>query len=171
MPSPALISAIMPRCKTMPPMSWTSKWRSPSVRLLASLTAAKASTSRPSRPSPRSWRSRSPAVIARRSSSGIASKRGSSPPILATIPSSSRLSCLSMRTPPRPSRAALVWPRLSDSHIVAERVLDPDFRSKFQIKGVWACGHVLSSMIILPAVSYPLPPSPGSPSPCPWSGP
>ena len=78
---------------------------------------------------------------------------------------------LSRRTHSRSSRTALVWPRLSDSHIVAERVLDPDFRSKFQIKGVWACGHVLSSMIILPAVSYPLPPSPGSPSPCPWSGP
>ena len=48
---------------------------------------------------------------------------------------------------------------------------DPDFRSKFQIKGAQACGHVLSPMIILPAVSYPLPPLPGSPSPCPWSGP
>ena len=57
------------------------------------------------------------------------------------------------------------------THLPRSTVSEPDFRSKFQIKGAQACGHVLSPMIILPAVSYPLPPLPGSPSPCPWSGP
>ena len=32
LPSPVFISAIEPACSTMPPISWTSKWRMPIVR-------------------------------------------------------------------------------------------------------------------------------------------
>ena len=46
LPSPVRISAILPWCSTMPPISCTSKWRMPSVRRDASRTAAKASGSR-----------------------------------------------------------------------------------------------------------------------------
>jgi peptidyl-prolyl cis-trans isomerase C len=49
LPSPVFISAIAPSCSTMPPISWTSKWRWPSVRLAASRTVAKAGTRRSSR--------------------------------------------------------------------------------------------------------------------------
>ena len=38
LPSPVRISAILPLCSTMPPISWTSKWRMPSARLPASRT-------------------------------------------------------------------------------------------------------------------------------------
>ena len=54
LPSPVFISAILPWCSTMPPMSCTSKWRWPSVRLAASRTVAKAGTSRSSRSAPSS---------------------------------------------------------------------------------------------------------------------
>ncbi len=43
LPSPVFISAILPSWSTLPPMSCTSKWRMPSVRMLASRTSAKAS--------------------------------------------------------------------------------------------------------------------------------
>jgi hypothetical protein len=43
LPSPVFISAIDPAWSTMPPMSWTSKWRIPSERLPASRTIAKTS--------------------------------------------------------------------------------------------------------------------------------
>ena len=43
LPSPVRISAIDPPWRTMPPTSCTSKWRIPSVRLLASRTIAKTS--------------------------------------------------------------------------------------------------------------------------------
>ena len=46
LPSPVFISAIQPKCRAAPPISWTSKWRWPMVRLAASRTVAKASTSR-----------------------------------------------------------------------------------------------------------------------------
>ena len=45
LPSPVRISAILPLCSTMPPISCTSKWRMRSVRLAASRTTAKASGS------------------------------------------------------------------------------------------------------------------------------
>ena len=40
-PSPVFISAIWPSCSAMPPISWTSKWRIPIVRLPVSRTIAK----------------------------------------------------------------------------------------------------------------------------------
>ena len=43
LPSPVFISAILPSCKTTPPIIWTSKCLSFRVRLEASLTNAKAS--------------------------------------------------------------------------------------------------------------------------------
>ena len=58
LPSPVRISAILPWCKTMPPISCTSKWRMPVVRTLASRTMAKASgkiSSSTSRSSPSSF--------------------------------------------------------------------------------------------------------------------
>src|ERR671935_182426 len=53
----------------MPPINWTSKWRSPSVRLEASRTQANASGSRSSRSSPSSNRPRNSSVFAHSSSS------------------------------------------------------------------------------------------------------
>ena len=64
LPSPVFISAIEPSCSTMPPISWTSKWRWPRVRLAASRVSAKDSNSRSSSDSPSSARSRR-AVVAR----------------------------------------------------------------------------------------------------------
>ena len=52
LPSPVFISAMLPRCRAAPPISCTSKWRMPSVRLAASRTAANASGSRSSSDSP-----------------------------------------------------------------------------------------------------------------------
>src|SRR6266571_2015998 len=43
LPSPVAISAIVPSWSTMPPISWTSKWRIPTVRRAASRHTAKAS--------------------------------------------------------------------------------------------------------------------------------
>ena len=43
LPSPVRISAILPWWRTAPPMSWTSKWRMPSVRFIASRAIAKTS--------------------------------------------------------------------------------------------------------------------------------
>ena len=48
LPSPVRISAMHPSCSTMPPISCTSKWRIPIVRLPASRTSAKHSYSRSS---------------------------------------------------------------------------------------------------------------------------
>src|ERR1700744_4335579 len=45
LPSPVFISAILPECRTMPPIICTSKWRMPTARLPASRTTAKASGS------------------------------------------------------------------------------------------------------------------------------
>ena len=52
LPSPVFISAIAPPCSTMPPISWTSKWRIPIVRREVSRTTAKVSGSRSSSDSP-----------------------------------------------------------------------------------------------------------------------
>ena len=43
LPSPVFISAILPWWRTTPPISWTSKWRIPRVRCIASRAAAKTS--------------------------------------------------------------------------------------------------------------------------------
>jgi hypothetical protein len=43
LPSPVFISAIIPLCRAMPPMSWTSKWRMPRERTDASRVRAKQS--------------------------------------------------------------------------------------------------------------------------------
>src|SRR6186713_385657 len=67
-----------PSCSTMPPISWTSKWRWPRVRLAASRTVAKAGTRRSSSvlPSASCWRNS--AVRAFSSSSDSAASSGSS---------------------------------------------------------------------------------------------
>src|SRR6059058_2624070 len=49
LPSPVFISAIEPSWRTIPPISWTSKWRWPSVRRAASRVSANASGRRSSR--------------------------------------------------------------------------------------------------------------------------
>ena len=49
LPSPVFISAILPWCSTMPPMTWTSKGRIPRTRTEASRAVAKASGNRSSR--------------------------------------------------------------------------------------------------------------------------
>jgi hypothetical protein len=59
LPSPVFISAIEPSCSTMPPISWTSKWRCPSVRLATSRVIAKDSKSSSPSDSPAIARSRS----------------------------------------------------------------------------------------------------------------
>ena len=43
LPSPVFISEILPWWRTTPPISWTSKWRMPSVRCIASRVIAKTS--------------------------------------------------------------------------------------------------------------------------------
>src|SRR5258708_80765 len=68
----------------MPPMSWTSKWRWPSVRLAASRTVAEASGGMSSTVSPWPRRSLSAAVRARRSSSESAASAGSTALISST---------------------------------------------------------------------------------------
>src|ERR671917_297038 len=77
-PSPVFISAILPSCSTMPPMTCTSKGRIPKVRLEVSLTTAKASGRMPSRVSPFSSLSRNSSVFALRAASESASISGSS---------------------------------------------------------------------------------------------
>ena len=84
LPSPVFISAILPSCKAIPPISCTSKWRSPMVRTLASRTAAKASGRRSSNSSPESKRSRNSTVRCASSSSLYACMRGSRSLIVST---------------------------------------------------------------------------------------
>src|SRR5882762_6895545 len=62
----------------MPPTSWTSKWRSPMVRLEASRQSAKASIRSSSRSSPSCARRRSSSERSRRPASSRASSSGSS---------------------------------------------------------------------------------------------
>src|SRR5215210_528328 len=69
LPSPVFISAILPSCNAMPPMTCTSKGRMPNVRLDASRTTAKASCRISSSPSPFPSRSRNSSDFARNSSS------------------------------------------------------------------------------------------------------
>src|SRR5450759_3778815 len=76
-PSPVFISAIRPWCRTMPPTSWTSKWRSPMVRRPASRQSANASISSSSRSSPAWARRRSSSDRSRRAASSRAISSGS----------------------------------------------------------------------------------------------
>src|SRR5262245_8501793 len=73
LPSPVAISAIVPSCSTMPPISWTSKCRMPTVRRAASRQTAKASGRISSSSSPPSIRFLNSSDFARRpaSSSGL----------------------------------------------------------------------------------------------------
>src|SRR5215470_6007425 len=73
LPSPVAISAILPSCSTMPPISWTSKCRMPTVRRDASRQTAKASGRMSSSGSPPSIRFLNSSDFARRpaSSSGV----------------------------------------------------------------------------------------------------
>src|SRR5438105_3570871 len=84
LPSPVAISAIVPSCSTMPPMSWTSKCRMLSVRRAASRHTAKASGSTSSTPSPSATRLRRSSVLPRRAASSRACMVGSSALISAT---------------------------------------------------------------------------------------
>src|SRR5919202_1187066 len=76
-PSPVFISAILPSCNTIPPITCTSKGRCPKVRLAASRTTAKASCKMSSSVSPSASLSRNSSVFARSSSSESFSISGS----------------------------------------------------------------------------------------------
>src|SRR3954468_4905988 len=78
LPSPVFISAMSPSWRTMPPISCTSKRRTPIVRLKASRTAAKLSKRSSSSDSPFAKRSRNSTVFAASSASLSFSKSGSS---------------------------------------------------------------------------------------------
>src|SRR5919198_1837796 len=84
LPSPVAISAIVPLCSTMPPMSWTSKCRMLSVRRAASRHTANASGSTSSSSSPSTSRLRSSSVLLRRAASSRAWVAGSRALISAT---------------------------------------------------------------------------------------
>src|SRR5690606_31246383 len=81
-------------CSTMPPTSWTSKWRIPNTRTEASRQTAKASGSTLSSDSPLAMRSRNSGVLACSCASDRACIWGSSALIFATM----RWSCLSRRS-------------------------------------------------------------------------
>src|SRR5918998_252782 len=78
LPSPVFISAILPSCRAMPPMIWTSKGRIPNVRLEVSRTTANASGRMSSRVSPRPSLSRNSSVFTLRAPSESFSISGSS---------------------------------------------------------------------------------------------
>src|SRR5215208_5826394 len=101
LPSPVFISAILPSCKTIPPITCTSKGRMPKVRLDASRTTAKASGKMSSRVSPPSSLSRNSSVLARSSSSESFSTSGSR----AVTASTAFWSALTFR--PSPTRKIL----------------------------------------------------------------
>src|SRR6266446_6006896 len=84
LPSPVAISAILPSCRTIPPMSCTSKWRMPSERRAASRQTANASGSTSSISAPPARRLRSSSVRERRAASSRACTGGSSTLISAT---------------------------------------------------------------------------------------
>src|SRR5213083_2045158 len=77
LPSPVAISAILPSWRTMPPISWTSKGRMPTVRRAASRATANASGSSASTDSPASRRFLNSSVFARSSASPSAWTVGS----------------------------------------------------------------------------------------------
>src|SRR3989441_1032228 len=85
LPSPVAISAILPSCNTMPPMSCTSKWRMPRWRRAASRHTAKASTRTSSTSSPSATRLRSSSVLVASPASSSRCISGSSALICSTI--------------------------------------------------------------------------------------
>src|SRR5215207_6487255 len=95
LPSPVFISAILPSCKTIPPITCTSKGRMPKVRLDASRTTAKASGKMSSS------LSRNSSVFARSSASESFSTSGSR----AVTASTAFWSALTFR--PSPTRKIL----------------------------------------------------------------
>src|SRR6266545_4320016 len=111
-PSPVFISAMLPSCRTIAPITWTSKCRWPIVRRAASRTEANASGSRSSRLSPASSRRRNSSVFARSCSSESSSSSGSN--VLTMRTSCSRR--LSLRPSPN-------WPIFSRPKVVSSRGL------------------------------------------------
>src|SRR5438132_7190286 len=85
LPSPVAISAILPSWRTMPPISWTSKGRMPTLRRAASRATAKASGSSASTDSPASRRFLNSSVFARNSASPSAWTDGSSAFVASTV--------------------------------------------------------------------------------------
>src|SRR5439155_1137483 len=98
LPSPVAISAILPSWSTMPPISWTSKWRMPTVRRAASRQTAKASGRISSSGSPPSIRFLNSSDFARRpaSSSGLSE---ASRPLMACTTGIMRLTSRSCLVP------------------------------------------------------------------------
>src|SRR5882724_3912162 len=78
LPSPVAISAIVPAWSTMPPMSWTSKWRISTVRRAASRHTANASGRTSSSGSPPSIRFLNSSDFARRPASSSGASDASS---------------------------------------------------------------------------------------------
>src|SRR5947209_5555096 len=85
LPSPVAISAILPSWRTMPPISWTSKGRMPTVRRAASRATANASGSSASTDPPASRRFLNSSVFARSSASPSAWTDGSSAFVASTV--------------------------------------------------------------------------------------
>src|SRR2546427_6809302 len=85
LPSPVAISAMVPSCSTMPPMSWTSKWRMPTLRRAASRQTAKASVRTSSTVSPPARRFLNSSDFARRAVSSSGWSDGSSALMAATM--------------------------------------------------------------------------------------
>src|SRR6266568_5136285 len=79
---------MLPLCRTMPPISWTSKWRCPMVRLAASRTQANASGRMSSRVSPSARRCLNSSDLARSSVSESSSISGSNVPMTWAISAS-----------------------------------------------------------------------------------
>ena len=96
LPSPVFISAIFPSCKTMPPMTCSSKGRIPRVRLETSRTTAKASGNRSSMVSPPPSLSRNSSVFSRSCESESFSISGSN----AETSSTRRWRTLTLRPSP-----------------------------------------------------------------------
>src|SRR5688572_1260847 len=104
LPSPVFISAILPRCSTIPPISCTSKCRMLSVRRPASRTTEKASGSRSSSVCPCWKRDRNSSVLARSCSSESDWTDGSSALISVTT-GARRFSSRSLAVPKTFARA------------------------------------------------------------------
>src|SRR3989441_23868 len=85
LPSPVAISAILPSWRTMPPISWTAKGRTPAVRRPASRAPATASGSSASTDPPASRRFLNSSVFARSSASPSAWTDGSSAFVASTV--------------------------------------------------------------------------------------
>src|SRR5690349_9781023 len=104
-----------PPCSTMPPISWTSKWRIFMRRRATSRTSAKVSSSRSSRSSPSRARSRRRSACSRSSSSSSSSSSGSQA-LIASTRLEYRLNCLA--SPMRRARSRSVMaPRIEADYL------------------------------------------------------